>query len=111
MFLDLARTVRILGNLLEQHLPGFTWTNNAETVNRILDAVNTEAHEASEGKTLNVSKCKNHEWNCDFDSSSLYHINHITDGKWGSFKSMFAELHNGKHISKSALLFNIFLVI
>lgn len=92
-----AQVVISMAEVLKNNLPGFHWSEDLYTVNRIIEMINTQAQALSGGQGLNATNCASQNWGCMYDKSTNWHVGHITDGKWGSFKKMFNELPNGKH--------------
>eukprot|EP00210_Caulerpa_lentillifera_P006709 g6411.t1 len=87
-----------MAEALKKHLPGYQWNEDLYTVNQIVKTVNLQAKEQSKSERLNNEKFKQQDWIYMYNKTTNFHIGHITDGKWGSFKKMFKEIPNGAEL-------------
>eukprot|EP00210_Caulerpa_lentillifera_P006708 g6410.t1 len=87
-----------MAEALTNHLPGYQWNEDLYTVNQIVKTVNLQAKEQSKDERQNNETFKQKDWISMYNKTTHFHIGHITDGKWGSFKKMFKEIPNGKQL-------------
>lgn len=92
---DPSEVVISLAEALQNALPGFQWGGSLDTIDEILSRVQSDSESFSKGEGLSHAGCQNRNWGCMVDKDTGWHIRHITDGTWGSFKKTFAELENG----------------